>query len=221
MNKSVIAISAIVGSVAALATCLVFFFFIYKPAQSRDIQPSPSPTQYSAPTPVDEIPNPEIKASDIKSISINTIYKGFFDAGSKCSKSYNDYFGNEDGFFSPSSPCTIKMMFDREGRATREIEIGRWDKATKEKRVVERTQSSGEFSPEQFQTLAQAIVTNDAFRSWREGTMITVSNCSITVTHSAGTKTVMSNVDEKTSVFLQMIDAIKRTESQIKWKDVN
>ena len=79
----------------------------------------------------------------------------------------------------------------------------------------------GEISPDQFQTLAQAIVTNDAFKSWRVGTMITVSNCSITVDHSGGTKTVMSNVDEKTSVFLQMIDAIKKAESQVKWKNVN
>jgi hypothetical protein len=221
MNKSVIALSAVVGSAAALVTCLVFFFFVYKPAQSRDIQPSASPTQQSLPTPVDEIPNPEIKASDVRSISINTVYKGFFEPGNKCAKSYNEYFGSEDGYASPSSPCTVKMTFDREGRATRSIEIGRWDKATKEKRVVEKTESTAEISPEQFQTLAQAIVTNAAFKSWREGTMITVSNCSITVNHSGGTKTVMSNVDEKTSVFLQMIDAIKKTESQIKWKVVN
>ena len=221
MNKSVIALSAVVGSAAALVTCLVFFFFVYKPAQSRDIQPSASPTQQSIPTPVNEIPNPEIKASDVRSISINTIYKDFFEPGSKCAKSYNEYFGGADGYASPSSPCTVKMTFDREGHATRSIEIGRWDKATKEKRVVEKNESTAEISPEQFQTLAQAIVTNEAFKSWREGTMITVSNCSIAVNHSGGTKTVMSNVDEKTSIFLQMIDAIKKTESQIKWKDVN
>jgi len=218
MNKTVIAISAIVGSAAALVTCLVFFVFVYKPAQSRDIQPPASPTKQSVPTPVDQIPNPEIKASDVKSISISTVYKGFFEPGSKCAKSYNEYFGNEDNYASPSSPCTIKMTFDRDGRATRSIEIGRWDKAEKEKRSVEKSESMGEISPDQFQTLAQAIVTNDAFKSWRVGTMITVSNCSITVDHSGGTKTVMSNVDEKTSVFLQMIDAIKKAESPIKWK---
>lgn len=221
MNKSVIAISAIVGSAAALTTCLIFFFFVYKPAESRDIQPSPSPTQHSVSTPVDEIPNPEIKASDVESISINNIYRGFFETGSKCAKSYNEYFGNEDGFSSPSSPCTIKMTFNREGRATRSIEIGRWDKASKEKRVVEKADSTGELSSEQFQTLAQAIVTNDAFKSWHGGTMITVSNCSITVNQTGGTKTVMSNVDERTSVFLQMIDAVKKAESQVKWKDLH
>jgi len=220
MNKSVIALSAIVGAAAALVTCLVFFFYVYKPAQSRDILLSPSPTQRAAPTPADEIPNPEIKASDVKLVSINTVYKGFFESGSKCARSYNEYFGSDDGFASPSSPCTVRITFDRDGRATRAIEIGRWDKAAKEKRLVEKTASSAEISAEEFQTLANAIVTNQAFRSWREGTMINVSNCSITVEHTGGAKTVMSNVDEKTSVFLQMIDAIKKAGSQIKWKDV-
>ena len=50
MNKTVIALSAIVGSAAALVTCLVFFIFVYKPAQSRDIQPPASPTKQSVPT---------------------------------------------------------------------------------------------------------------------------------------------------------------------------
>jgi hypothetical protein len=111
------------------------------------------------------------------------------------------------------------MTFDRDGSATRSIEISRWDKTAKEKRPVEKTDSAGEVSADQFQALAQAIVTNEAFRSWREGTMITVSNCSITVVHSGGTKSVMSNVDERTTVYLQMIDAIKKLESQIKWTD--
>jgi hypothetical protein len=219
MSKKVIALSAVVGAAAALVTCLIFFLFVYIPSQSRNVDPTPSPTKYSAPTPADEIPNPEVKASDVKSISINTVCKGFFAPGNKCAKSYNEYFGNDDGIASPSSPCTIKMTFDRDGRATRSIEISRWDKTAKEKRPVEKTDSTGEVSADQFQALAQAIVTNEAFRSWREGTMITVSNCSITVVHSGGTKSVMSNIDEKTTVYLQMIDAIKKLESQIKWKD--
>ncbi len=49
--------------------------------------------------------------------------------------------------------------------------------------------------------------------------MITVSNCTITVNYSGGSRSVMSNVDQKTTVYLQMIDAIKKLESQIKWKD--
>ncbi len=103
--------------------------------------PSPSPTQSSRSAPSEEIPNPEVKASDVKSISINTVYKGFFAPGDKCAKSYNEYFGNDDGIGSSSSPCTIKMTFDRNGPATRSIEISRWDKTAKEKRLVEKSAS--------------------------------------------------------------------------------
>jgi hypothetical protein len=48
---------------------------------------------------------------------------------------------------------------------------------------------------------------------------VTVSNCSISAVHSGGTRTVMSNVDEKTTVYLEMIDAIKKLEAQLNWKD--
>ena len=218
MSKSVIAVSALVGATAALVVCLVFFFFVYKPAQSFDATPTATVTQPTTPpTPVDEIPNPEIKAADVRSVSINTVYKGYFQAGDKCAKTYNEYFGNDDGFGSSSSPCTIKITLDRDGHATRSVEISRWDKAAKEKRVVEKKDSTAAITPEQFNALAQAIVTNEAFKAWREGTMITVSNCSISVVHTGGTKTVMSNVDEKATAFLPMVQAFQSLETQTSW----
>ncbi|HEX3102740.1 MAG TPA: hypothetical protein VHQ01_13140, partial [Pyrinomonadaceae bacterium] len=138
----------------------------------------------------------------------------------KCAKTYNEYFGNEDGIGSSSSPCTVKITVDRDGGVKRSIEISRWDKAIKAKRVVEKTESSAAITPEQFNSLAQAIVTNEAFIAWREGTMINVSNCSITVTHTGGTKTVMSNVDERTTAYLPMVEAFKKLEKQLSWKAV-
>ena len=218
MNKGVVAVSAFAGFAAALITCLIFFFFVYEPAQSGTAAPAVTPTQKPPSTPNSEIPNPDISSADVRSISINTVYRGYFDPGSKCAKTYNEYFGNEDGFASPSSPCTLKITFERDGHAKRSIEIGRWDRATKEKRIVGNTETSASITPEQFNTLAQTLVANEAFRSWREGTMITVSNCSITVVHSGGTKTIMSNVDEKTTVFLEMINSIKKTEGQLNWQ---
>lgn len=223
MSKSIIAVSALVGAATALAVCVVFFFFVYKPAQSVDARPiaTATPTQpstpASTPTPAEEIPNPEINAADVRSVSINTVYKGYFQAGDKCAKTYNEYFGNEDGIGSSSSPCTIQITFNRDGHATRSVEISRWDKVAKEKRVVEKTESTATISPEQFNTLAQAIVTNEAFKAWREGTMITVSNCSITVMYTGGTKTVMSNVDEKAIAFLPMVQAFQSLETQTSW----
>ena len=151
-------------------------------------------------------------------MSINTVYKGYFEPGNKCAKTYNEYFGNDDGIASPSSPCTVKITFNRDGHATRSIEISRWDKAAKEKRVVEKDESTATVSPEQFDAITQAIVTNDAFKSWQEGTMINVSNCSITVTHSGGTKTPMSNVDERATAFLPMVKAFQNLEAKTNWK---
>lgn len=220
MSKSVIAISAFVVA-TALAVCLVFFFFfVYKPAPGVDARPTATPTQPTtpAPTPAAEIPNPEIRAADVSSVSINTVYKGYFQAGDKCAKTYNEYFGNNDGIGSPSSPCTINITFDRDGRATRSVEISRWDKTVKEKHLVELIPSSATITLEQFNTIAQAIVSNEAFKAWREGTMINVSNCSITVVHTGGTKTVMSNVDERAVAFLPMVQAFQSLETQTSWK---
>jgi hypothetical protein len=218
-NPSSTIISAVIGAMLATAACFLYFNYLYKPGQTVDANGTATPLPSAIPSPIKEIPNPEIPAADITSIRIVTVYRGFFDAGHKCAKSYNEYFGNDDGIASPSSPCEISMEFGREGRATRTVELKRWDKAAKEKRLVEKAESTASVTSEQFDALAQAIASNEAFRSWREGTMINVSNCSITVMHTSGTKTVMSNVDEKAAVFLQMIDAIKNLEKLLNWRD--
>ena len=135
-------LSAVIGSLAAFSACLIFFFFVYKPAQPVDAKPPP--VESPAPAPTDEIPNPEIMASDVTAVSIKTIYKGYFDVGDRCAKSYNEYFGNDDGIFSPSSPCTILMTFDRDGRAARSVEIDRWDKTSSSKKLVEKIESTAD-----------------------------------------------------------------------------
>ncbi|MEP7075156.1 MAG: hypothetical protein ABI878_05040, partial [Acidobacteriota bacterium] len=54
-------ISAVVGSLAAFATCFVLFFFVFKPATAVDAKP---PAEAPAPTPAEEIPNPDIDPKD-------------------------------------------------------------------------------------------------------------------------------------------------------------
>ena len=211
MSKGVIAVSALAGS-AAFGNVLGLFLLRLQPGPNRRIAAPPSPTQAPQSTPFRES-NPEIKAADVRSVEINTVYKGYFEPGNKCAKTYNEYFGNEDGIGSSSSPCTIKITADRDGGARRSIEISRWDKAIKGKRVVEKTESTAAITPEQFNSLAQSIVTNEAFIAWREGTMINVSNCSITVTHAGGTKSVTSNVDERTTAYLPMVEGLKSLKS--------
>jgi hypothetical protein len=208
-------VSAIVGSIAAFATCFVLFFFVFKPGPPVDPKPS---SETPSSTPPQEIPNPDIEPKDVQAVTIKTVYKGYFDQGDRCAKSYNEYFGNDDGSFSPNSPCTLRMTFDREGRAIRSIEVQRWNKSAGGMKTVEKTESTSTITTEQFNALIKVIISNEAFKAWRQGTMINVSNCSISVEHAGGTKTVMSNVDEKTTVFLQMVDAFRQLEKQRSWK---
>ncbi|CAN5413064.1 hypothetical protein BH10ACI2_BH10ACI2_00660 [soil metagenome] len=211
-----VVISAFVGGTIAVVTCLAFFFYFKKPAQTVDTRPSPGSPP--AATPIQEIPNPDIKPDDVRSVTINTVYKGYFAAGDKCSKNYNEYFGNEDGIASSSSPCTVTIKFDRSGNASRSVVISRWDKTMKEKHVVEKNDWTAQITSDQFNEIANSIVTNQAFKSWRDGTMITVSNCTISVTHSGGTRSPMSNVDEKTTAYLPIVEAFKHLEKQLNWK---
>lgn len=211
-------VSAVIGCLAAFLTCLIFFYFVYKQARPVDAQPpQPAPSASPVPTPVQEIPNPEIKAADVSSVRIKTVYTGYFEPTDKCSKNYNEYFGNSDGSFSPSSPCTVVVTYTRDGTATRSLEIRRWDRTAKDFQIVERSDATAKTTPDQFESLVEKIVMNEAFRSWREGTLINVSNCSITAEYSKGSKTAMSNVDENTTVFLRMVDAFKQLEKQLKW----
>ena len=213
-----IILPALIGGAFATIACVFFFYFYGKQAASVDARPTPSPTTTPIKPTQREIPNPEIKAADVNSVSIETVYPGYFAAGNKCAKTYNEYFGNDDGIGSSSSPCTVNLTFGRDGRATRSVVISRWDKTAKEKRVVEKTDSTAQVSPEQFAGIAQEIVSNEAFKDWRDGTMINVSNCTITVTHAGGTKSPMSNVSDKTTAYLPMVEGFKRLEKQLAWR---
>lgn len=216
-------ISAVIGGVFATIVCFVFFTYFGKQTPPADASPTPTPPANAASPSLSpsEIPDPEIKAADVSSLSINTVYKGYFDAGNKCAKSYNEYFGNDDGVSSPSSPCSVKVTFGRDGHASRTVTVSRWDKAAKEKRVVEKTEYTAEITTEQFDKIAQAIVSNEAFKAWNNNIMLNVSNCTISVTYPGGIKSPMSNVDEKATTYLPMVEAFKQLEKQLAWKITN
>ncbi len=216
-------VSAITGVIAALAVCLVFFFFFYKPVQNAKtmtpaIEEEPSATPKKTEFPL--TPSAEIEESAVTSVTLETVYKGFFDENSKCRKTYNEVFGDKDGVYSPSSPCRINITFNRDGRAEKSIEIRRYDSASKNWRVAEKTIWKSKVSAGQFKKITESVLNNDAFKSWRDGTMINVSNSSVTVRHTNGSRTPMSNVDEKTTVFLSMMDAFKQLDKQLDWEKI-
>jgi hypothetical protein len=215
-------LSTLAGALAALAVC-AFFFFYYKPAQTAEkpkefVEKEPTPTpKLPESMPIPEV---EIKESDVLSLSIATVYKDFFPENSKCHQTYNEMFGDKDRVYSPSSPCRVTLTFNRDGSAEKNIVISRYDNPAGGSREVEKSAWKSKISDEQFQELTKIIVNNEAFKSWREGTMINVSNCSITVKHTKGSKTPMSNVGDGATAFLPMVEAFKKLDAKVDWKKV-
>ncbi|HVE59044.1 MAG TPA: hypothetical protein VNB22_19630, partial [Pyrinomonadaceae bacterium] len=212
-NGMTIILAAIAGALGALVVC-TFFFFYYKPAAQNAETPKPIMKQ-EEPTPpkrTEPIPPPseDVNASDVEALTIETVYKNFYAEGSKCRQTYNEYFKNTDGVGSSSSPCSVKLTFNRDGSAEKTIEVHSYEKDAKQWRVVEKSVWKSKVSEAEFKELAQLIVNNDAFKAWNDMTLINVSNCKITVRHTSGTKSPMSNVDEKATAYLPMVEAFKK-----------
>ena len=178
------------------------------------VQTSPTATPASG-----QIPPMIIKSDEVSQLSMETVYKNYFEEGSKCRRTYNEYFGNDDGAGSSSSPCTINFSFEKTGGATKTLVIRRWDKTAKGFKVVEKSVWTAKISGEQFAALAKNITENEAFKAWQDGMSINVSNSKVSATHPRGTRTAMSNVDEKAVQFLPMLDAFRQTDKEIKWEE--
>lgn len=224
-NVMTIILATIAGALGALVVC-TFFFFYYKPAVQNAETPKPimkqeEPTPPKRNEPPLPPPSEDVNESDVEALTIETVYKGFYAEGSKCRQTYNEYFRNTDGVGSSSSPCNVKLTFNRDGSSEKTIEVRRYDTTAKEWRVVEKNVWKSKVSDEQFKDLAQLIVNNDAFKSWNDMTLINVSNCKITVRHTSGTKSPMSNVDEKATAYLPMVEAFKKLDGKISWEKIS
>lgn len=158
-----------------------------------------------------------VDEQSITLLTIVTTYPNFFPADSKCRKSYTELFGKEDGYFRKDSPCTITVTFTHKGFAEKTVDLQRWDKEKKTLVSAEKTESKSTISPEQFANVKNAIVNNDTFKNWNDNVAISASNTKITVQHSHGARMLMSNVDEKTTAFLPLVDAFKKLDSEVKW----
>jgi hypothetical protein len=216
MNKTTFA-AIIIISILALSSC-----------QKAETMPNQTPqnTGNKSQTPnqtpgQQQVPKIEIKSSEVSSLALNTIYKGFFAADSKCHQSYNELFGKEDGFFTDSSPCTIDIVFDRDGSATKTIRLERWDKESKQKKTVEKTDWKATLTTEQFDELAKSVIETEIFQNWNDMMMINVVNSRIKATYPKGSRTLMSNVDEKTVSFLPLMNSFKQLDGKLKWEKSN
>lgn len=206
-----------------ITAAFAVFFFGCKTVQSNETLPQNQAIVKASPvvTPVSEqIPPMEIKSDEVSLLVMETVYKNYFPEGDKCRKTYNEYFGNADGAGSSSSPCTINIAFERTGGATKTLLIKRYDKAERKYKIVENSIWTAKISSEQFDALARSITENAAFKAWQEGTDIYVSNSKISAVHTKGTRTVLSNADEKTLLFLPMLDAFRESDGKLKWEKV-
>ena len=185
------------------------------PEAFADKTPTPTPQKESTP-----ISDEAVKASDVESLTIDTVYKNFFAPGEKCRQTYNEYFKNTDGVGSTSSPCNVKLTLNRDGSAEKTIEVRRYDTTLKQWRAVEKNVWKARLAEAEFKNLAELIVNNQAFVNWNNRMTITVSNCKIIVRHKNGTKSPMSNVDESATAYLPMVNAFKEVDAKAAWEKV-
>jgi hypothetical protein len=188
-NVITVLLATIAGALGALVVCSFFFFYYKTPAQNAETpkpimkQEEPTPPKQIQPPP----PSEDVNESDVEALTIETVYKDFYAEGSKCRQTYNEYFKNTDGVGSSSSPCNVKLTFNRDGSSEKTIEVRRYDTTAREWRTVEKNVWKSKISDAEFKDLAQLIVNNDAFKAWNDMTLINVSNCKITVRHTSGT----------------------------------
>jgi hypothetical protein len=204
-----------------ITAALAAFLYGCKTAQSSETLPPNKMNAQISPTatPVSgQIPPVIIRSDKVSALAMETVYKNYYDEGSKCRKNYVEYFGNEDGAAGSSSPCTINISLERDGGATKTLQIRRWDKTAKGFKVVEKSVWTARIERGQFDALAKIVTENAAFKAWQDGVMINVSNSKVSATHPKGTRTVMSNVDEKAVQFLPMLAAFSQIDKEIKWE---
>jgi hypothetical protein len=202
---------------AAVFAALFSHFGSVKTVDPPESFGTPTPTPKTDPKTVLE---EQVNAADVESMTINTQYKNFFASGDKCRKTYNEYFGNDDGAWSKGSPCTVNLTVKRDGSAEKTIGIRRYDRAAKQWGEVEKTVWKAKLPEAEFKNLAELIVHNEAFKQWNDGISLYTSNCKIIVRHKNGTKSPMSNVDERTTAYLPMVDAFKALDANAAWEKV-
>ena len=190
-----VVVAALVGALVATAVCVAFFFLFLREPSSVVAGPTPS----SGPAPSSSRPpDPDVAASDVTAIELKTSYKGFFEDG-RCA--------------GQGSSCRAVIRIERSGAAKRTIFFSSSDDN------AEKAVSTASLKPGEFDLIAKTVVSNGAFRAWREGMTLTTSNSSIRVEYNGGTKTIPSNVDQNTTTFLEMMNAIKQLNRTLAWKE--
>lgn len=145
--------------------------------------------------------------NESKIINLETSYKNYFENNAKCNKP-----DNKNG--SKDSPCLINITFNSNGEANKTISFS---KSNSDSDNAHQT-LVGKISNEQFSKMYLNISENEMFKDLKN-VDLTVSNSKITLVNGNEIKEVMSNVDEKTTTFLSMLNEIQKIDKEIIWKE--
>lgn len=203
---------------AAVMLGLAVYNYLQTPAARNEVVTEPTPKEIMPVRNSTPTIGKEYSAGDIESANLDTNYKDYFPESDKCRQSYNEMFGDKTGGFSPNSACSISITFEKNGNADKSIVIRKFDAGSGKWKDHESAQWSGTITADRFERLAATITANEAFKNWNENVSLTARNSMITVKYADGnTRSPMSNVDAKTAVFLEMIDAFAALDRETKW----
>ncbi|MCC7309203.1 MAG: hypothetical protein IT173_16705 [Acidobacteria bacterium] len=192
MGKNLVTVVA-AALVVGAAIWLGFHFFAADRTSGTSVA---SPQNGNATPNVGSVAEPELNAADISAIELTTSYQGYFDDMAECGK---------------AGACQIRIRVDRALAAERVLSIGKGDEAKE-------TTSRAKLSPEQFASLSDVVAANGAVKHWPEGMAMAVSNSSVRIEYGGSkSRTVPSNVDERASAYLPMIEAFKQLDRELNW----
>jgi hypothetical protein len=213
-------LSTLAGALAALAVC-AFFFYTDKRAPSSE-----KPVTAEAPTPVPEQSKPiqistqKIMLTDVNSVSVNTVYTGFYESGSECGKARNPSPKADDTISLSYSPCRTVLTFNRNGNAVKSLVVKRLDKSVNARETEEKSEWNSKITAEQFETLLRGVAGQQNFIEWRN-VLITHSNCTIYAYHRDGMLQLPLYIDIKRGSTMEpALDAFKELDKKVAWQKI-
>lgn len=206
---------------SVVSSLILFAASCSEPARTGGSSNQPVPAETARPkasiSPAGENPPTVTDAGKVDSISVEARYKNYFDRDSKCRKSYDELFGNADGYYNEGSACTGRISVDRDGAATKTVELNRYDKDTRQMKTVEKSVWTARIGGDKFKTFAEAVTGDDFIKNYPEGMQIYTSNFNVSVSQEGRTKTFAGNADDKNPQPISIIDLFKKLDGETEW----
>jgi hypothetical protein len=129
-------------------------------------------------------------------------------------------FGNADEYYNDGSTCTGRISVDRDGKATKTVEMSRYDKNTKQMKTVEKSVRTANIGGNKFKAFTEAAINDDFIKTYPEGMQMSTSNFNISVSQGDRTKKFSGNADDKNPRPISIIELFKKLDGETKWKKI-